>query len=378
MSKKIEEISLMKGIGILFIVILHMSAITGLLGHFEKIQDAVNTRTTLIMMMFFIVSGYTISVKNESILKTICRRMKAILLPYYRFSIVIIIIDAIIFLGIDRKSWSWFADGLVGVLFQFQSFHWFDTTIQGVHPMFYGVLVGWYLFQYAVAIIVFTPLLYWVNNKNRIYKLVLSIVLISLAAVLYKLNLQGLNGEFFPTVCKIFVLPNIPGVAGLLMLGSFFRSLSLLDIDNYSKSRKLVVGVICLAICVAKRLLDDHIYDFPIGKWGSLGAWGYYLGTICGTALVILLAIICNQLKKYSAIKKVLLFVGNNTMDILVMHLFWGFVVARICGFWFNYLSEPNPVSDISTMAINTVILIVSVMAICCGKIYISQKSRNA
>lgn len=325
-------------------------------------------------MMFFIVSGYTISVKNEPIHKSICNRIKAILLPYYKFAIVIILVDAVIFLGIDGKTLKWFADGLVGILCQFQSFHLFDTTIQGVHPMFYGVLVGWYLFQYAVAIAIFTPLLYWVNNKNKIYKLVLSVVLITLGAVLYVLNLQGLNGEFFPTVCKIFVLPNIPGIAGLLMLGSFFKSLSLLDIDNCSKSKKIIIGAICLAITVADILLDDHIYDFPIGKWGSLGAKGYYTGTICGVAVVILLAIVCNQLKKCNIIKKPLLSIGENTMDILVMHLFLGFVVARICGFWFNYLSEPNPVNDISKMVINTLILIGSVMGICCMKIHLSKK----
>lgn len=376
MSKKIEEISLMKGIGILFVVLLHMTGITGLLGCFERVQNAANTRTTLVMMMFFIVSGYTISVKNESIFKTICKKVKAILLPYYKFAIVIILVDAVIFLGIDGKSMGWFADGLVGILFQYQSFHWFDTTIQGVHPMFYGVLVGWYLFQYAVAIVVFMPLLYWVNDKNKMYKLVLVIALLTLGAVFYMLDLQGLNGEFFPPVCKIFVLPNIPGVAGLLMIGSFFRSLLLLDIDSYSKSKKIIFGVICLAIIVVKRLLDDHIYDFPIGKWGSLGPFGYYVGTMCGVALVILLAIICNWLKRWNIVKKALLFVGDNTMDILVMHLFCGFVVARICGFWFNYLSEPNPINDISTMVINTVILLVSVLGICCGKIFYISKKR--
>lgn len=374
MKKRIDEITLMKGLGIISVMVIHMMGITGISGAVSGVGSIINSLSAPLMMMFYILSGYTLSVKNESVVTALGKRIKVILLPYYKFSIVMIVIDAILFLGIEKKSLNWFADGLAGILLQFQSFHWFDKSIEGVHPMFYGVLAGWYLFQYVVALIIFIPLLYKIYNKNKSYRLVCAIILLSLGAVLYKMNLQGLNGEFFPPVCKIIILPNIPAIAGLLMVGNYMSSLSVFDFEKYSTVKKIACAIISLLCIIVMCIYDDHLYDFPIGKWGSYGALGYYTETIFGVAFVLFLAIICSQIKKCTVLKRALVFCGNNSMDFLIMHLYVGFLVARMSGYWFYYLNESNPNSDICVMGINTVILIIVVVAICSIKVIVSKR----
>lgn len=355
-------------------MLMHMANITGINVVCVDMGLILSSLTAPFMIMFYVLSGYTISVKKESILSAICKKTKAILLPYYKFSVVIILLDAILFLGIEKKSLTWFIDGTVGVLLQFQSLHWLDRSIAGVHPMFYGVLAGWYLFQYAVALVVYIPLLYKVNDKSKSFKLLCSLLLLLLGAVLYKMNLQGLNGEFFPTVCKILILPNIPGIAGLLMIGNYMSSLSILNIDKYSLKQKIICVAIALICIITMCIYDDHIYDFPIGKWGAFGATSYYIETIFGLAVVMLLAVLCNMIKKCAALKRFLLFFGDNSMDYLVMHLYVAYLVARVAGFWFYFLSEPAPTSDISIIIINSVILIIGVFVLCSAKIMISKR----
>lgn len=76
-------------------------------------------------------------------------------------------IFAVIFLGIEHKLPAWYADGAAVILLQFQSIHIFDPASQGVHPMSYGVLAGWFLLQMVVSVIVFIPLRYFLEGKKK-------------------------------------------------------------------------------------------------------------------------------------------------------------------------------------------------------------------
>ncbi len=201
-KKRIDEISMLKGLGILYVFLAHMSSYTGVLAEFETFYGVIIALVMPTMMLYYMLSGYTASVKDQGVFKVFGQRTKRILLPYYLYAVVMIVMLALIYLVIEKRTLAWFADGTIGILLQFQAFHFFDPASAGIHPMFYGFLVGWFLFQLVVSEAVFLPILYKLKGKKSAYKLVAAFLLLLAGAILYKLNLQHLNGEFFPTVCK--------------------------------------------------------------------------------------------------------------------------------------------------------------------------------
>ncbi len=369
MKKRIEEIDMIKGLGILYVMISHMLTIACI--------PAPKTMVSLgcpVMIMFFFLSGYTSSAKGD-IMPRIKSRFARILLPYYKYSAVMIAVLAIIYLLIEKRSLAWFADGTLGILFQLQSFHLFDPSATGVHSMFYSVLIGWFIFQMAVSELVFIPLMYALEGKKRIYKFFASLALLLAGALFYVLNLQGLNGRFFPTVCKIFILPNIPGIAGLMMLGKLAGSLSLLDLDLYTTRKKLLL-ILGIPVTAAFVLTDDFIYDFPIGKWGAFGWVSYLLTPVYAIAVLAVLALLCFLLKKASAVKSVLTHYGTNSMDYLLMHLFIAFLVAYAGGFWYEYLNGQSTDDGMGIKLIRCVIMFVIVLIVSYAVIKIKERNR--
>ena len=366
-KRRIDEISMMKGLGMLMVIFVHMSTIAGASTEIDFIAHIFSFLNTPVIMMFIYLSGYTRSVRMKSPFAMIANRAGRILIPYYSYTVVMILIYAVIYLGIEKRSIEWFTDGVLEMLFQLQSIHIFDPASSGVHPMFYGVITGWFLFQVVVAELVFIPILYVLKGKKNIWKLMISIVLISFGAILYKLNLQGLNGEFFPPVCKILILPNIPGISALMLIGSFAADHSVLDFDSYSYSniKKAIVLITGIAVGVIFFLMDDHIYDFPIGKWGPFGSVSYFLAPICGMGCVLVLGLVCNMIRRFSRAKSFLIFIGDNSMDYLMIHFFVGIITAYIGGFWHEFLYDPVPRDDPVLNYLHFVILIVVVLAVC-------------
>ncbi len=364
-KKHIDEISMMKGFGMLLVIFVHMSYIAGAFSEFEFVRHLFSFFGIPVMMMFFYMSGYTSSTRSRNPLAKIGYRVGRILIPYYVYTISMMIIYAFVYLGIEKRSFAWFADGVLGILFQLQSFHVFDPASTGVHPMFYGVLVGWFLFQMIVSEFVFTPILYALKDKKSIWKLVTAAGLLAAGAILYKLNLQGLNGEYFPPVCKIFILPNIPGIAALMFIGSFMADHSVFDLDSYSKAKKAIVFIAGLVVEVIFFATDDFLYDYPIGKWGPYGSVSYFLAPFCGIGCVMFFMIICNLLKRFAPIKAFLMFMGDNSLDFLIIHFFVGVMTAYIGGFWYEYLYNPVPNDRPAMNYLHFVILIAVVFAVC-------------
>lgn len=347
---------MLKGIGILCVMFIHICTITGV-----DSGSVVASLRAPIIGMFFLLSGYTSTAKKKSLPRQIGRNAWRLLKPYYLCSAAILVMLAIIYLGIEKKSATWFLDGTLGILFQLQSFHYFDPVSSGFHPMFYTVLIGWFLFQMVVSQLLFTPLLHALHKKKSFWKLLWALILLATGAVFYVLNLQGLNEAFFPTVCKIFILPNIFGIAGLMMLGNYLASLSLLDFDRLSPGRKAFC-LLTLPVIAVFVLTDDRLYDFPIGKWGPFGPFSYFLTPVFAIALVLLLGVGCNLAKRLKALKRILLHYGRNSMDYLLVHFPIAFLVAYIGGFWYNFLSDPIPKDG--AIGLHFVILLIAVPAL--------------
>lgn len=363
-TKRIEEISMLKGLGMLYVITAHMACISGAIGLSESVMKLLTTLNIAVMVQFYMISGYTSRRKKGGALYVIRKRAIRIFIPYYIYSLIMIAVLAIVYLCIEGRSFAWFADGTLGILFQLQSFHHFDMSSTWMHPMFYSALPGWFQFQLFVSELLFIPLLYLIKKNRKILKITLAFIFLLVGALLYLMNLQGLNGQYFPTVCKIFIIPNIPGIAALLLIGNFMADHVMLDFDRYTARAKAVIAAVCFVITMIFAYTDDYIYDFPIGKWGAFGAYGYILAPLYGISVMMLFGVIANLIKRLEPVKKALILVGDNSMDYLMLHFFVGFLAAYIGRFWYNYLDNSVPTDNPGINILHFAILLVSSIAI--------------
>ena len=341
MTKKIDELDMIKGLSIMAVVCIHLLSISGLKQYCGVGIKVEMSLCAPLMILFFILSGYLKSNKDEKPCAYLARRLKRIFVPYYAMAAVLLVAYAIIYLAIERKSIGWYIDGAIGILLQIQSFHWLDTSSTGFHTMYYGAVVGWFLFQMAVAELIFVPVSYKIREKRSSLKLILAGLFLLLGAIFYILDLQGLNEKNKPMLLIAFVLPNIPGEAGLMLLGEYLADISFLNFEAYSQPRKIISALISFAVIVTLMATDNYKYQFPDGNWGPFGAVSFLTETLYGLALIVLLGLICNVIKKFGPVKSGLSHLGKMSMSILITHYFLAYLTAYICGFWYKPLAGP-------------------------------------
>ena len=374
MKKRIDEINMIKGIGILMVVCIHLLSISGLkqfCGVGIKIEMSL---CAPLMILFFILSGYLSSNRKDNAKSYLINRIKRIFVPYYAMAIVLLVAYAIIYLWIEQKSLGWYIDGMIGILFQFQSFHWLDTSITGLHPMFYGAVVGWFLFQMAVAELIFVPILYHLKDKKNYYKFILAVLFLLLGAILYHFNFQGLNENPFATVLLAFVLPNIPGEVGLMMFGDYLASISYLDFDSYSNHRMVIEWIVSFILIVFFIVNDNYKYLFPFGGWGAFKELSYFTETLYGLSLITFIGVLCHFIKKFNLIKNILGYLGTISMSILVIHYFLAYLIAYICGFWYEPMSGMVPAENVTVALLRFLGMFIFILIVCCSFPLVAKK----
>lgn len=339
MKKRIDEIDMMKGVLIIFIVVTHVAGFAGIRGLYPMASNIFSTLVLISMATFYILSGYTYNQGKQTVLEVIRKKVKAIVLPYYAYSILMLIFLFIFFVIYEHRTMDWYLDGVIAVLLQLQSTYIFSDGVS-VHEMMYSVFACWFIFQLLASQIVFIPVYHLLENRKFYVKIIATLILIGLGALIYHLNIQKLNGEYFPAVCKMFVLPNIFGIAGLLMIGKCAASFELLDMKKYSRNKRMLCTIVSIIVIVIGYVTDDYIYDFPIGKWGAFGEISYFTTPIYGIALMILLGCLMYELKENETAKKLLVFLGKNSLDYLILHFFIVWFVSYVGGFWSPASSE--------------------------------------
>lgn len=384
MNNRIDEIDIIKGILIIYVVVAHAAGFAGIRGLYPIASQIFSTLGLVAMATFYILSGYTYNQGNKTVIGALGKRIKAIVLPYYAYCIPMLIFLFIFFVMHEHRTMNWFFDGVLAVLLQLQSTYIFSDGVS-VHEMMYSVFACWFIFQLLVSYIVFIPVCHLLENKRFYAKVVASLGLLGLGALLYHLDLQELNGKYFPEVCKMFVMPNIFGIAGLLMIGKCASSIELLDMKRYSRSKRLLCIVASIIVIAIGYATDDYIYDFPIGKWGAFGEISYITTPVYGMALMILLGCLAYTFKKNETVKKMLVFSGKNSLDFLILHFFIVWFVSYAGGFWVPASSgKVIPTFTPAVIWVHFILILVLTLAICSATVIIRNcykegcKQRNS
>ena len=319
-KKRLDYLDMVKGIGILLVVIGHMQDIsTGLRVWISSFH----------MPLFFIVSGILMAVKNEpdkNIKESIYKKFKGIIIPYLWFSLSYFVIDI----------------GNVTVIGNIDKRTFIVDTISSL--TFYGMSVLWFLPALFLASIFFIMIakmcnIYLVKLKSEliiVVSFIISIIIAILAYViklqvakLYDNNADSLLITSLINIIYIFLraLISMSFVAFGYCIRRIYEKLISIDakykiIDN--RIFCLVVGMILLAINIVLGMKNECV-DLHNMLLNNVPL--YYCAAFSGTLAMIN---ICKALP----VVKLVTYYGRNSIIVMACHINYYILYAGIKFAW--------------------------------------------
>ncbi|RHF91387.1 acyltransferase family protein [Phocaeicola plebeius] len=261
MKQRIEELDITKAIGIIMVVV----------GHTQLPTFMSNFIWSFHMPLFYIISGIILSQKKYTSFKLfLTRKIRTLIIPYIIFSIIIFEGYKLLSLPINNHP------------------------IQEVISGWYGIAL-WFLPNLFLTELIF----FYIMKLNK--KLVISILCI--LAILGYIIGPGVVPYKLTTLC--------PSIC-FLGIGYISSTLYLQIIKNNSLIKIFIFTIITFFISV----INIPRLDLAWNQIGNpiLG----YIGGICGTLLVLTFS--KNIITLNKTIKKILLYIGSNTLIILAFH----------------------------------------------------------
>jgi len=318
--KRIHYIDFVKGIGIILVI----------LGHISYISDT--TRTFVVsfhMPLFFILSGMLICLRNEAerpVIETLKKKFRRMMIPYYIYSVIGILIYIVYYLLTGRDG------GFPTVL---------SDIVQTL--TLYGYSVMWFL----PAIFGAEILLIIIIRKCRSIRWILAavIVLTGIAMLLNK-SLEAANALYgLNTVFSVFhliavAILRVPvcmsfAAAGFMItdLWSRFQNIGPDKFPPLSVPADIFIGVDLLAVNIIisqiNGVTDLHFMIFN-------NVFFYYTAALSGSFGLILLLKALEGLYA-SPVLRLLSYFGVNSLIIMVTHLnFYVLLAAEIGGMHFT------------------------------------------
>jgi len=371
-KKRIEEFDIVKGIAILYVCMRHLCELTGVNVYGEGFYAIFNSCTECIIFLFIFISGYVYKSKG-GIVVDIKNKTKQLLVPYLLYTAFFTVTYFIKYILIDKMDIGLF---LRNTISNFLAYPNLDIPALGSGPniMRYAVVPYWYVAEIFTAFLLFIIVYKLIEKKSVYVRMVAAVVLLSFSRLLVYLDERSLlENTFAADTSYFFVLINIVGFAGILMIGTILRHYKLFDIEAYSKRVTGIMFAFCLVYTVIQIAFNDGQYALQFGQWGQYGVKSTVITTIAGFALTYTLIYISYYLKRIIGLKKVLSFLGAHTLDILMLHFGIGELICMIFGFWYPiYDISEYPADDFAWWHL---VIVVALTAVCIG-IFFAMKNK--
>lgn len=278
MKNRNTTIDIVKGIGIILVV----------LGHTALPKSLLNIIYSFHMPLFFFISGYLYSKEKYStdIMVVFKSKFNTLLWPFFTFSIFAIILNYI-----------FVQHNMSFVLFELKD------TILGIHNI-NGPL--WFLTALFMVEIIFSQ-----TNRYKNYDFIILLIVI----------IGFINAFYF----QFRIIYNIDiALIGILYfyIGYKVRDFNLLNISLKIKMSLLILLSFLLVVFSYKTEFNMmyHIY-------GDI--YNFIIASFSGIALVL---IISKIIDKFNYMKKILIWLGVNSLIILATHFLYAHLIADTIG----------------------------------------------
>lgn len=370
-KRKIEELDMIKGLVILLVIFVHLGEMTGLIGACIKQTTWIFSTGIIFMAICFLCSGYVYSVKG-TVLQDIIRRARQLIVPYYLIGAVFLAVYFLRFVVMESKPLIWYLDRALTFLAGLNN--WNIRLGKAVNnPMEYAFVPFWFVAELFAAFCIFIPIRRITEGKKRIITVIWIAVLCVAAMLFNKFDIQHtLETTYWTNVPYFFVLINIFAIAMLLLTGSLLRNVNFLEKDSIKPAFTCIKTVISLIVVIAYYVTDkDTDYALQYGKWGPYGCLSIILSTIVSVCFFYLLFRVFSYAKRIVLVKKILCFVGENSLVILLLHYGIAETITWIGGFWRDYFENPFMPDEFS--AVNCLITYTGTLMVLSALFFVNE-----
>lgn len=293
MKNRIEWIDTAKGIGLLFVILGHLSV-----PYFSTVIYFFH------MPLFFFLSGYVYSGDKYTCKEYVLRKAKSLIIPYCTYGLVILAFYTILndVVGIERSL--------------------YGTTKE----MFRNLIVQehFWTIWFLVALFLVEVIYFAIDklcNENCKRITIISVLLCIGGLLRYRIGFGSLPWNLDVALVAQFFFH-----AGRMLKGS--RLITLITID-FSKHKKMLYVVATMCICVLCGFAGIKISHESLDM--SVGLYGNEALTFVSAFAGILCVIIISNLISFSFLR----YLGRNTMLIFALH---SRVIIVFCNLVYGYL----------------------------------------
>lgn len=320
-KKRLEYLDMMKGIGIIGIVIMHSSTIP---------EWGVSWLSSFALPLFFLISGVMISCgkeKDRGMKEILRRKGRSLMLPFLWFSLIYILYDFVQFftklMNNSTSEWDAIREGILSlVTLQGSSVLWFLPALFFAESIFLFSLKKFSMTGNCLFCLILTVTSYIANG-------ILLKQEAALAVIPGLLILVDLLRTFLRAACA---LP-------LLCTGYYLFEKCRDFWETQGKfSAGQTAGGICLFLAGIPLSFINGGFDFRTMLMGNNPVLAYMSVSLSSAGLML----ICKNCKSF----KPLLFFGKNSLIIMATHMDFRFLyIALTVAYWVNnYIPRLNRV----------------------------------
>ncbi len=342
MKKRIEELDIVKGFAILFVLLIHIVPFDGI-SHY--LFNAFGEGT---IFVFFVVSGYTYRSGKGKPLKVLLIRFKQLLVPYFLYALILGILQMMI----ERVSLPDFGYGFLCFLLTKPTMEFF--ALGEYAPSVFSIIVSpyWFLRMMLMSSTIFFFVVDWSIAHLRRF-------------IVVEAALFGVSAVLLETIRVLpFNLQIAPVFAAAMLLGAFLGKNQILSQNLWDRKLFLVIFTVSLIVMftVAAFYTEGGMAG-ATGYFGSRGAlselW-YIIISFANTAFVLGISAALVRLGRYKA----LTYIGRNSLYFFMLHLFFAHNIHLFSGLyckiddWAEEQLYPGALGESLVVLILTILLV--------------------
>ena len=340
------EQDIAKGIAIILVLALHTLTLN------RNIYNILGGVFGFIMPFFFFMAGYNHRPYRYSYKEILKRRVKQIVIPFFTYSISILIIGAIYYLATKEYTIKMVLLTYVNLLLSssFCRFSGIEVVRGGLYSC---IMAFWFIQMLFMATLIFYLVVdYALEKASRLISIIIGLIIITMVFAHFDIHLPMFIAE-------------APAIAAIMLVGAFFGQKELLS----NKTRLLFIiinSVVSYALFVVLALLfkgsgfiaGGSLWDSRINEWAVLLSFVF---AILGTYPFVHT---CRLLNNTGIVSKALVWCGNNSMSLLFIHgvvQLYVCVVLKMEPFRMSFMSTEN---DFRTFYVLALEILISVLVI--------------
>lgn len=351
MKKRIEELDIVKGLSIIFVIFLHLVR-TG-----DAAVYVVNALGEGVMFLFFFVSGYTYRAGRRKPLDNIKMRFAQILKPYFSYALVLGVLQMLI----ERSGLAEFGKGLLSFILTKPTMECF--RLGTYQPGVFSIIVSpyWFMRMMLMSSTIFFLIADWALKDVKNFAVSEIIMFAVSGVILSTVEILPFNWQLSPVF------------AGAMLFGAWCGHNGILNSNLWDSGRFRAAFAVSVPVMFGIALIyREGTMAGSTGTFGAQGALSELYYVVISTAQTVFALGISAALTRWNKYRLISWF-GKNSLYFFLLHVFVAHNLHLLTGLY-SKIDDWMGTDVPDTAVLQGLALMAATTAIICGYILLRER----